>query len=80
MVITVNFVLVIGWKDLFFIQNITKENCVGSMNSFNARSVHFKNFLHLYNFVCFFSLNILFNVTVSAIKICSLKTFETAIQ
>ena len=39
---------------VFFIQNITKEKCVGSINSFNARSGHFTNFLYLYKFSSFY--------------------------
>ena len=41
----IKFCLAIEWKDLFFIQNITKENCLGSVNSF-----HRTDFLHLYKF------------------------------
>ena len=61
MVIILNFVLVITSKDLFFIQNNTKEKCVGSVNNCNARSRHFTDFLHLYKFFNFHFLKYILN-------------------
>lgn len=76
MIIIRNFVLVMGWEDLFFIENIIKEKCVGSVKSFNAKSGHFTNFLHLCKFFSFCFLNIFLNVTVSAIKTCLSKRLK----
>ena len=36
---------------MLFIQNVTKEKCVDSVNNFDGRSRHFADFLHLYK--CF---------------------------
>ena len=53
MVLILNFVLVIGLERFVFYSKHYKKKCIGSVNSFDARSRHFTDFLHLYKFSSF---------------------------
>ena len=68
---------------MFFIQNITKEKCVGSINNFHARSRHFSITSYIsISLLVFTYLNYILQmlyVTVSTIKTCSFRNCDFVI-